>query len=156
MLVPKQQTEQSTDLHDYQVRIIVAGSRGYNNKQEFHECIIDYLDRFDKPVLFISGAAPSGADDLIIQWCKKFNYPCKEMPADWDNLDVPSVAIKTNAKGKQYNAAAGHQRNEAMAEVASHLICFYNGHSPGTKRMIEIANEKLIPTRVIIIKKENR
>lgn len=135
MLLPKIQIQQSIKLRDYTVRIIVAGSRLYNDRKAFHEEIVEYLNRFDEPVLFISGAASSGADRLIIEWCKKFNYPCLQYPADWDK------------NGK----AAGFIRNAEMAEVATHLLCFYNGVSPGTKDMISVANEKNLIIRVIAI-----
>ncbi len=120
---PKAQLLKSTDLKDYTIRVIVAGSRGFSDKILFHEKIIAFLEDLDEPVLFISGGAPSGADDLIIRWCKRFGYPCKEMPADWDNL----------------GRSAGYVRNVEMAKVATHLLVFYDGASPGTTHMLEQA-----------------
>lgn len=135
MILPKPQLQQSLKLKDYTVRIIVAGSRGYNDRNTFHEYIVEYLNRFDIPVLFISGAALSGADRLIIQWCEKYKYPCKQYPANWDK------------NGK----AAGFIRNEEMSEIATHLLCFYNGISPGSKNMIALANDKKLTSTVIAI-----
>lgn len=136
MLLPKSQVEQSTDLHNYKHRIIVAGSRGWDDRMVFHELMVEYTNRFDEPILFISGAAPSGADRLIIQWCKKFKYPCLEMPADWDNLGRP----------------AGFIRNTEMAKVASHLVAFYNGSSPGTKHMISQGVEYKLQIRLVKVR----
>ncbi|EKD89628.1 MAG: hypothetical protein ACD_33C00024G0001, partial [uncultured bacterium] len=105
----------------------------------------------------ISGKANSGADALIIRWCKENNYPCKEYPADWDNVTIPNAIIKTNNFNKQYNAIAGHMRNAAMIEDGNRLIVFFDGKSPGTKNIIELAKKKNIPTNIQIveIKKEH-
>ena len=144
----------SLNPEDYEIRIIVAGSRGYNDRRQFHEVLTDYIKQFDKPFLFISGKASSGADELIIRWCKKFSHPCKEMPADWENLDVPHPVIKTRADGKQYNAHAGHDRNLAMARIATHLLVFYDGKSTGTRNMLSLAKQFKLITTTILIGKE--
>jgi len=134
MITPKIQHQQSINLRDYNVRIIVAGTRGYNDRVTFHEVLIDYMNRFNDSILFLSGAASSGADRLIIEWCAKFNYPCKQYPANW-------------GMGK----GAGYARNEQMGKVATNLLAFHNGESPGTAHMISFAKYLCIPTRVITI-----
>ena len=119
--VPRPQKEQSTNPCDYKVIIVVFGSRGYRNKKEFHEELMSYLDHFpDQPILFVSGAAPSGADDLIIRWCRRFHYPCLLVPADWD----------------KYKKAAGFIRNTEMAKLATNGLGFWDEESPDTKQMI--------------------
>lgn len=131
---PPGQEQQSTDPRLYQIRIIVAGTRGYNDRKEFHDVMCSYIERFDsEPILFISGAARTGADRLIIDWCKKFGYPCLEMPADWD----------------KHGKGAGFKRNAEMGEVASHLLAFYDGVSRGTADMIEIAEERDLKHKII-------
>jgi hypothetical protein len=42
-------------------------------------------------------------------------------------------------KGKPYNAAAGHWRNGDMARFANALVAVWDGHSNGTRDMIEQA-----------------
>lgn len=139
-LYPKPQELQSINAKDYKVKIIVFGTRHYNNRKQFHETILDYLENFDEPVLFISGAAPSGADDLIIRWCLKFNYPCLKMPADWD----------------KFGKAAGFRRNEDMAKIATHALGFWDGQSPGSKHMSELSDEYKLHKKIILINaKEN-
>lgn len=138
MVVPPVQELQSLEPRDYEIRIIVAGSRGYNDRQEFHDVLCAYIERFEgKPILFISGAARTGADNLIILWCKKFGYPCKEMPADWDNPEL----------GKR----AGYVRNSAMASVGTHLLEFYDGQSRGSAHMIDEAINKGIMVKIVRI-----
>lgn len=134
---PKEQSLKSLRLKDYANRVIVCGSRGFSDKVLFHEKIMEYLEEFTEPVLFISGAAPTGADDLIIRWCQKFNYPCKQVPADWDT------------QGKR----AGFLRNTKMAEMATHVLAFYDGTSPGTKHMLEEAEERKLIEKIIVIGK---
>lgn len=132
MIFPKIQEHQSLNPKDYTVRVIVAGSRGYNNRHEFHEALCAYVERYDAPILFISGKAPSGADDLIIRWCAKFKYPCLEVPADWDT----------------YPRAAGYMRNAEMAKLATHVFAFYDGESRGTGHMIELAIKEKLQVKI--------
>lgn len=136
MRYPKGQDLQSLSTRDYQVLIIVAGSRGFFDKKLFHEKLLDYIEDIEEPILFISGGAHSGADDMIIRWCKKFKYPCKVMEADWDRL------------GK----AAGFIRNHEMGDVGTHLLAYWDGESRGTKDMIDYAQEKGLHTKTVLIK----
>lgn len=133
---PKTQELQSLNIKNYSVRIIVAGTRKYNNRIEFHNLLCEYISNFNTPILFISGAAATGADRLIIQWCKKFKYPCLEKPANWE----------------MYPGVAGFIRNKEMSQIATHLLAFYDGQSNGTKDMINNANLSKIITQIILIK----
>ncbi len=135
---PKPQELQSLNPKDYKNRIIVAGTRYWNDKKLFHETLLEYLKRFDEPVLFISGAAPTGADRFIINWCKKYKYPCLEVPADWDSA----------GKG------AGFLRNIEMSQIGTHLLCYWDLKSNGTKQMREVAGQKNIKITTIAIKIE--
>jgi hypothetical protein len=135
---PKNQEKQSTNPKDYKVRIIVAGTRKWKDKKLFHEIIVDYLERFSEPVLFISGAANSGADRFIIDWCKKYNYPCLEMPADWDT----------------HGKSAGYVRNTEMAEIGTHLVCFWDTVSRGTAHMRTVSSEKHLNIMTVLVKVE--
>lgn len=132
---PKSQEKQSTNPKDYKIRIIVAGTRKWADKKLFHEVMVDYLDRFDEPVLFISGAAHSGADRYIIDWCKKYQYPCMEMPADWDT----------------HGKSAGYMRNAEMAEIGTHLVCFWDTKSKGTAHMRDIASERHMNVMTVLV-----
>ena len=120
----------SIELKNFDRRIIVAGSRRYNNYYYFSDCIFDVLEDFsDQSVCFISGAAKTGADALIIRWCKEYNCPWAEFPADWDNKGL----------------GAGYIRNSEMALVATDLIVFFDGVSKGTTHMLDTAKKKNIP-----------
>lgn len=83
----------------------------------------------------VSGTA-KGADEFGEVIANRSNIPVIRFPADWKNLDVQPCKIKQNKYGK-YNALAGHNRNQKMAEYAEALIAVWDGKSPGTKNTIE-------------------
>lgn len=124
---------------DYDVRLIIAGSRGYSDYHFFSQVISTVYAMLNQPVLFISGAAKSGGDALILDWCKEQEILCAKFPADWDK------------NGK----SAGYIRNAEMAEVGTHLIAFWDGVSKGTKHMIDLAKQKGLAVQVILIDSEN-
>jgi hypothetical protein len=132
----KQPTPQ-VKVNDFPVRILVAGSRDYADYHFFKEAIHARLKEheFDKTkILFITGKARTGADDMIIRFAKEFGYEWAEYPADWDNLDVPGAVIRYK-NGKPYNVIAGHMRNGVMGKVCTHAVLFWDGISTGTKDM---------------------
>lgn len=141
--LPKPQALQSLDPRDYRHVVCVAGTRYWNDRRYFHEKIVEFLDTFNgEPVLFVSGEATSGADDLIIRWCDKFRYPCKKMPADWNNeKGLPNFNSK----------AAGFMRNEEMAGVVNYLLAFWDKVSRGTGHMIECCEQRKIPMQLFTI-----
>jgi hypothetical protein len=145
-------------LKDFEWRIIVAGSRGFEDVVLFDEHIWSLLkdlsldkEEDKKKVVFITGAAKSGADDLIIRWCKKNGYSWVEFHPRWDEIDVEGAVVRTRGDGKQYNLLAGFWRNEEMSEVGNYLITFYDGVSSGTRDMINRMQELEIPCRVVLV-----
>lgn len=144
----RQQPTPHDQLDQFDVRIIVAGTRDYDNYRFFSQCIFDYLNTYLKRkgidplknrVVFITGKAKTGADDMIIEWCKEFGWPWAEFPAYWERLDEEGAVIKINGTGARYNARAGFQRNTRMAKIGTHLLTFYDGVSRGTRDMITTA-----------------
>lgn len=127
-----------------ELRIIVAGSRDFNDYQLLSDTLMKYLtgmddtDIVDNPsqVKFISGTA-RGADTLGEQFAYKWNYEVKRFIPDWNGL------------GKR----AGYVRNAEMAKYASEqtgiLFAFWNGKSKGTKHMIDLANRYGLEVHII-------
>jgi hypothetical protein len=113
---------------EFDQRIIVAGTRYFEDIGLFDSLMDDEaaLYKTKGSFMFISGAAKTGADALVIEWCKKRGYPYAVFPADWD------------AHGK----SAGYVRNAEMAKHLTNLTVFWDGKSNGTKHMIECAVEK--------------
>ena len=109
------------------LRIIVAGSRTFNDYDLLESTLSDYLKE-NNNVTIISGAA-KGADQLGERFARKYRYNLKYFPAQWD----------------MYGKSAGPIRNRKMAEYAAEghgiLFAFWDGNSRGTKSMIELAKK---------------
>lgn len=120
------------------MKMIIAGSRTFNDYQFLDKRVTDYLNTFQTVLSFIdhylpepsniwhnleivSGGAP-GADTLAERFAEEKNLPLKVFPADW----------------KKYNKRAGHIRNVQMGNYADMLIAFWDGKSTGTADMIDI------------------
>lgn len=140
------------ELRKFKNIVVVFGSRKYKNYEIFGACVEGYiadhrLTRED--TVFVSGMAPNGPDALIVEWCKHNGWRWHECPAAWDDITVPGARIKTNGAGKQYNALAGFVRNQEMANISTHGLGFWDGHSPGTSDMIDRCNKKKLDARYI-------
>ena len=141
-----------SDIYKYKRRILVAGTRNYELSNLFVNTIKSYIKDIDKSTIcFISGAAETGADRLIINWCIDNDYDYCEYLADWNNINVPDAVVKTNRFGKKYNFLAGYVRNALMAKDTTELIAFHNGVSGGTKHMIACVNKLKLPVTIINI-----
>ncbi len=126
------------DIVDYSIfdhRIIVAGSRGFYDYEFFEKQIKEIIAGIEGNFIFYSGMASSGADKLIVDFCKKEGYLYHPYPADWD----------------RFGKGAGFIRNGHMADTGTWLIAFYDGKSPGTTHMIKVAKEKGLRIMVINI-----
>jgi dissimilatory sulfite reductase (desulfoviridin) alpha/beta subunit len=115
-------------------KVIIAGSRGFSNYKLLREQCNKYLreKRKTSNIIIVSGHA-RGADTLGEKYAQDEGFALEIYPAQWKKL------------GKQ----AGYRRNEQMAEVADALIAFWDGESRGTKHMIDIMNNKGLPTKVV-------
>lgn len=115
-------------------KVIIAGSRGFSNYKLLKEQCNKYLreKRRTCNIIIVSGHA-RGADTLGERYAQDEGFALEVYPAQWKKL------------GKQ----AGYRRNEQMAEVADALIAFWDGESKGTKHMIDIMNNKGLPTKVV-------
>lgn len=135
------------------MRVIIAGGRNFNNyillKEEclniFRQLKSEGYGTDRKDLEIIQGEA-KGADTLGKRFAIMFKLNVVSFPAKWNDLDVEKCVVRTSKYGK-YNALAGHNRNEEMAQYASEdeeigvLIAFWDGKSTGTKNMIELARE---------------
>lgn len=127
-----------------ELRIIVAGSRGFNDYQILSDTLMDYLEEMDdkdvvdnpSQVKFISGTC-RGADVLGEQFAYTYEYEVIRFPAAWDI----------------YGKSAGYRRNAEMAKYASEaygvLFAFWDGRSRGTKHMIDLAKRYGLEVHVV-------
>lgn len=77
------------------------------------------------PGIVVSGTA-RGADTFGEMWASDHGRVVKRFPANWD----------------LHGRSAGYRRNEEMAQNAEALIAVWDGKSPGTKHMIDLANKR--------------
>lgn len=125
-----------------ELRIIVAGSRTFNDYPLLSQTLTKYLEdiktsnKSGVKIQFISGAA-RGADKLGEEFAKEHGYEVRKFPARW-NI---------------YGKSAGYRRNSEMADYAAQesgvLFAFWDGVSKGTVHMIDLARNKGLNVHVI-------
>jgi len=127
------------------MRIIVTGSRGWNNRER----IADRL--FDLPVdsIIVHGNAP-GVDRLTEQEAPKLGLITEPHPAEWNkHAEVDDPVPCWCPPEKKVCKLAGFRRNEKMARLGADLcLAFWDGRSRGTVDMMEAAARHGIPIEV--------
>lgn len=104
------------------MRTIIAGSRGVTDVRVVEQAV---RDCGWWPSTILSGAA-RGVDRLGEQWAGLYGLPVEQYPADWNG---------------PLQRGAGHARNAVMAQHAEALVAVWDGSSPGTRNMIETAQQ---------------
>lgn len=114
-------------------RVVVAGSRNYNNYQEAKAYIDFCVQRLEKQhtLIFVSGGC-RGADSLGERYANENGWAVERYLADW----------------KRYGKCAGPIRNRQMAEVSDYVICFWDGQSRGAKSMIDFSIQLGKPIKI--------
>lgn len=101
------------------MRTIIAGSRIIHN--------LEYVERAATNCGWQITAVISGGARGVDKMGEKFGYsrglPVLLFPAEWN----------------VYGNSAGYVRNVQMAKAADALIAIWDGKSPGTRNMIEVA-----------------
>lgn len=124
-----------------ELRVIIAGSRDFNDYQLLKKSVIEIIcakTMLSDSTKIISGTA-RGADSLGERFANEMGLEIKRFPANWAGF------------GKR----AGYIRNEQMAQYAAEddnygmLIAFWDGKSRGTKHMIDLANKYNLEVHVI-------
>ncbi len=114
-------------------RVIVAGSRHFNDYELFSSVVDKYLlhIRDEYELIIVSGHC-SGADLMGERYAKENGFEVEIFPAEW----------------KKYGKSAGPRRNKQMVDVADIAIAFPSANGRGTQSMIKYANEKGIPVKI--------
>lgn len=113
-------------------KVIIAGTRTFKDFATMKRIMDHILMNQAGEIEIVSGTA-HGADKLGEMYARTRNYPIKQFPADWFT----------------YGKTAGYLRNKQMAEYADACVVFWDGKSPGTKLMIDLAKEHKLKLRVI-------
>ena len=117
-------------------KVIIAGGRDFADYDLLKSTMNNLLKNIKDRIIIVSGAA-RGADQLGEKYANEMGYSIKRYPARWD----------------LYGNAAGPIRNEEMAKYADALVAFWDGHSRGTKSMIELGERYGLKIRVKIYTK---
>src|SRR5882757_1537439 len=113
------------------MKTIIAGSRGIINPLILLQAVKE--SDFDITEVFCGLAR--GVDSLGELWALTHDVPVRYFPADW----------------AKYGRSAGYRRNEEMAREADSLIAIWDGSSPGTKHMINLAEKHGVTTYTLHI-----
>lgn len=104
-------------------RLIIAGSRGIVDPDaEVANAIARSPFHEGNVVVVLSGGA-RGVDRAGERWARQHGIPVRRYRAAWSHL------------GRR----AGPVRNEDMARNADALLAIWDGESPGTRNMMELA-----------------
>lgn len=118
-------------------KVIIAGGRDLPNNPQQEEEVTDWinaaLDKFP-PDTVLCGDAP-GIDTLGARLASAKSIPVAHFPADWNKL------------GK----AAGPIRNKQMVDIADELWVIWDGQSPGSKNVIDLALQKGIRVLELVV-----
>lgn len=116
-------------------KLIIAGGREFNDYPLMLKEVKRFIDEQDidvRHLTIVSGTA-RGADSLAIKLAEDYNIPVIKMPADWDT----------------HGKSAGYKRNTEMAQIATHLLAFWDGKSKGTGHMIDIATKRGLEVEMV-------
>lgn len=131
-----------------EIVLLVTGSRSIQSldlvAEAFDQFTYAWRMRFrENPKLkLIKHGAATGVDMLVDTLAKKLNIPTLPFPAKWNSwkgLSKEKIKIKTNRRGKQYNALAGFNRNQEMIDSGFDVLLAIRclGKSNGTDHTIE-------------------
>jgi hypothetical protein len=117
---------------DNTFRVIVAGSRAITDYNYVKQQSLLALSKKQQThtIEIVSGGA-RGVDTLGERFAAEIGAQLTRFPAAWNTFGKP----------------AGFLRNEVMAWYSDALISFWDGKSPGTKAMIELANREELQVR---------
>ena len=130
------------------MKVIVAGSRTISEAAAVNKAIEHAKNYYGLVITEIVEGEAAGVDKLAKEWAIRNGIPFKPFKPRWDYLEAPGAIVKTNKFGNRYNARAGHDRNQLMADYADVLIAVWDGKSTGTKDMIQRSLNKGMPVIV--------
>ncbi len=121
------------------MNVIIIGSRNFPDERlvraYVHRLSILHQDDLE-PIIIVSGGAP-GVDSWAVHEAERLGLGFDVIRADWDDLSHSDAVIKISPKtGKQYDAMAGFRRNQKLADLAVHVVAFWDGESSGTRDMM--------------------
>lgn len=117
------------------LRTIVCGPRDFFDS----DVVFAAIEKSGFNISEIVSGAAKGVDTIGEHWAREKNIPVKQFVPDWNNITSAGAVVKTGQYGP-YNAKAGFDRNQQMAEYAEAMIAI-DDDTPGTGDMIERAEK---------------
>lgn len=111
------------------MRTIIAGSRTIARYDWVRAAMQLAANRGITPVTQVLCGMARGVDLLGLRWAHEHFVPVRECPAEW-------------VKNGVHDRSAGIKRNCWMGHNADALVALWDGHSPGTKHMIDFARKQ--------------
>jgi hypothetical protein len=115
------------------LRVIIAGSRSIDD----YALVCHAVRRSGFPISRVVSGLAAGVDSLAVRYAKEHGLPCDGFPAEWT----------------RWGRSAGYRRNVQMAQHADALIAIWDGGSPGTRHMIEVAKARGL--RIFVLQGES-
>lgn len=118
------------------MRILFTGSRTWTNEQTIIDAITEAIVRAgakQEDTVFIHGACPRGADNIVHQLAQRWGVEENAHPAEWDI----------------YGRRAGFVRNRVMVELGPDIcLAFIKDSSKGATHTANLAQAAGIPTKI--------
>lgn len=103
------------------MKLVIAGSRVFNNMEKVKELIEVAVSAMNKPVTTVLCGCAQGVDIAGAEWATERGIKVDYYPADW----------------KKYGKAAGPIRNKKMAVDSDEVLVIRAKISPGSENMVE-------------------
>lgn len=115
------------------MRVAVTGSRNYRDRAR----VFSVLDQVhaQTPITLLVHGDGTGADQLADDWAVSRGVERLRISAEWQNFVDGVVVVKHRADGSIYNAAAGPNRNQKIADRKPDMLVHFPGGS-GTQDMM--------------------
>jgi hypothetical protein len=116
------------------MKCIINGSRAFAYDRNKMLAVLDRIfSKTDFSDLTIVSGTCKGPDRWGEEWARCRGVRIEQYPAQWNT----------------YGRRAGFVRNREMVYVATHVVSFWDGHSRGTKHVIDLARENGLPVRIV-------
>lgn len=115
------------------MKLAIIGTRTFTDYNRLEQTLLE-LYPANQITQIISGGA-QGTDALAERFAQQYHLPITIHEAQWS----------------RYGRSAGPIRNQLIVNEADHVIAFWDGHSPGTRCTIELAQKANKPVEIIHI-----
>ena len=125
------------------MKVLVCGGRDFRNYTLLDRVLFTHVSLHDDAL--ICGYDPAdkrfqGADQLAWNWAGVNGVIRRHFPARWDDITAPGARVKIDRAGRSYNANAGPDRNQLMADEKPDICIAFPGGA-GTADMVRRARK---------------